>query len=65
MEFEPATTSIPKKLPTRLESLFDSRARYLFCKALQEHTPEVLEILHRDVLSNGRSRYEELLNRGT
>jgi hypothetical protein len=46
MEFEPADTSVPDgKLPNRLEPFYDSRARYLFCKALEEHTPEVLDSL--------------------
>jgi hypothetical protein len=38
------------KLPTRLEPFTDSRPRYLFYKALEEHTPEVLEHLRDNVL---------------
>jgi hypothetical protein len=38
------------KLPTHLEPFTDSRPRYLFYKALEEHTPEVLEHLRDNVL---------------
>jgi hypothetical protein len=50
MEFEPAVTSIPVKLPTRLKPIYQSRARYLFCKAVEKDTPEVLKRLRNEVL---------------
>jgi hypothetical protein len=52
MVFNPAQrVPLPDgKLPTRLEPFHDSYPRYLFYKALEEHTPEVLEHLRDDVL---------------